>query len=91
MTPFERRLIALEEARGVHLGNRNAFVIFDGDKASIRIGGPAVTFERERRADEAPGAFKERVLDEARSFGGRVSWLTEEEFLELAARLDEEV
>lgn len=91
MSSIERRLRLLETANNVRGTSRNAFVIFNHNKASISIDAPAVTFERERRDDQTPDDFVTRVLDEARSFGGRVSRMTEEEFQIIAAQLEEQI
>jgi S-adenosylmethionine hydrolase len=87
MTPFERRLCALEATRSIIFHGRDVLVIFDADEARIHAG--AVRHERARISDETPDDFERRVAIEAGRFGSRLITMTRQKFDEIAARLEE--
>ena len=92
MSTIERRLAALETARGVRWRERGAFVIFDAGTAEVHTDIPPYKpYERQRHSDETPDDFQRRVLVEAREYGPKPISMTRQRYQEICAKLETEI
>ena len=92
MSLIEKRLSALEAARGDRFRKRGGLVIFDGDAAEIHTDIPPYSpYQRQRHSGESADVFQRRVMAEAGEYGPKPISMTRQKYEEIAARLDAEI
>lgn len=90
MTPFEKRLLAVEAKQPDQRAHYGA-VIFDGDRAKMLINHGAYAAVYEAAENEPPDTFEARMLQEVHKFAREVVTMTLAEYEEIVARLEDEI
>ena len=91
VSALDRRVSALEAASGVNTEYYFTLIIFEDDGAQAEVARNwGANYLRKRGNDESTAQFEQRVSEETKKLGPKVSTMTRARYDEIAAQLDKE-